>query len=85
MSKVENKPNLRQFVVVKYYYKGYILTDEHVFTSDSFKEAIETAYESLNDECYVQVEIYEADGKTSVCKWYPYQIRVLYQIRQYLK
>ena len=85
MSKVENKPNLRQFVVVRSYYKDLLLKDEHIFTSDSLEEAIKIAHESLDNEYYIQVKVYEADGETLVTRFYPTDINALYKIRQYLK
>ena len=80
-----NKPNMRQFVVVKYYHKDLHITKEHVFTSDSFKEAIKVAYKSISENCYIEMNVYEADGKKIICNWIQSDIRDLYKIREYLK
>lgn len=89
MSKVKNKPNLRQFEVVKTYFddEEHKWKDEHLYTTDSFKEAIKIAYETYGKvDQYISITIacYEADGETLVNRWYTMDIINLYKIRQYL-
>ena len=80
-----NKPDLRQFMVVKSYYEHGLLKDEHVFTTDSLKEAVITAYKSLGKDYIISVEMYEADGKTRVKIFYTSDLMSLYGIKEYLK
>lgn len=86
MSKIENKPNLRQFVVIKEQYDDGKWKQIESFTTDSFREAIEIAYEHYSHTIYddVHIAVYEADGKLLVCDLKETNILTLYKLRHYL-
>lgn len=89
MSKVENKQYLRQFEVIRNYFdkKELKWKDAHIFTTDSFKEAVKIASDSIvssiNGE-FIQLVVYEADGETLVCRFFEIDIMNLYKLRRYL-
>lgn len=77
-----------QFKVLKRYYdrKQDRWLEEHIYTTNSFKEAVEIAYKSrdIKTTCDIYIYVYEADREVIGCIWDEPIINNLYKIRKYL-